>query len=173
MCAPSPNRKPCVLLFLFYVSHLRVFVGPPFDLSHWFLFLGLLIAVCAYFFLLSVTASDARRRVLSEYEQEILTAKRLDARLASIVKSDEPIQDDLESTTSLLNELASRNSSLGLPSQRSTVTSSDLRVADTRARLRYSTSPRPKSAYGLNYFTGDQNAQCLTRRQVSFDCFAE
>ncbi|MBV9272509.1 MAG: hypothetical protein JO333_01330, partial [Verrucomicrobia bacterium] len=128
--------QPCVLLFLFYVSHLRVFVGPSFDWFHWCIFVGLLLTVCVYFFLLSFVASDARRRVLSEYEQEILMAKRLDARLASIVKDDEPIQNDLQSTTALLNDLVTSSSNVTAPSEEERVKVTDLVDKTTRQSIR-------------------------------------
>src|SRR5208282_866487 len=96
--------KPCVLIFLFYVAHLRVFAGPPFDLFHWIVIVGLLTPICIVFFLLSMTSLNARRKVVSQYQNEIYSARRLNARIASIVKNDTPIQDDLDSTASLINK---------------------------------------------------------------------
>jgi hypothetical protein len=122
--------KPCILIFLFYVGHLRSFAGPPFDLSHWVLFLGCLTCVCVSFVILSSTARTSRQKVLSQYEIENLTAKRISARLASVVKDDQPLQDDLASTATLLNELAARNSSLGWQAPRVKIGSCDL-TSDT------------------------------------------
>jgi hypothetical protein len=128
--------KPCILIFLFYVAHLRVFVGPPFDLLHWLLFAGFLTPVSVVFFLLSGTAFAARRRVVSQYEHEILTAKRLNARLASVLDNVGPLQDDLESTASLINEFATQSSNVSFAPARGKVTPEDLGNATKRQAVR-------------------------------------
>jgi hypothetical protein len=128
--------KPCILIFLFYVAHLRVFVGPPFDLFHWFLFVSLLTPVGIAFVLLSATALAARRRVVSQYQEEILTARRLNTRLASVVKSDSPIQDDLESTASLIIAFAARSSHIASLPHRERIVPDDLRNPTIRQSIR-------------------------------------
>jgi hypothetical protein len=128
--------KPCVLIFLFYVAHLRVFAGPPFDLFHWIVFVGLLTPVCIVFFLLSTTSLAARRKVVSQYQNEIYFARRLNARIASIVKDDTPIQDDIDSTASLINTFASASSHVFTLSSRGKILPADLRVATTREAIR-------------------------------------
>jgi len=128
--------KPCVLIFLFYVAHLRVFAGPPFDLFHWIVFVGLLTPVCIVFFLLSTTALTARRKVVSQYQNEIYSARRLNARIASIVKGDTPIQDDLDSTASLINRFASASSHVFTLLSRGKILPADLRDATTRTAIR-------------------------------------
>jgi hypothetical protein len=128
--------KPCILIFLFYVAHLRVFVGPPFDFFHWFLFASLLTPVSIVFFLLSATALAARRRVVSQYQDEILTARRLNTRLASVVKSDGPIQDDLESTAPLITAFAARSSHIASLPNREGIVPGDLRNPTIRQSIR-------------------------------------
>ena len=128
--------NPCILIFLFYVAHLRVFVGPPFDLLHWLLFVGLLTPVAVVFFLLSGTASATRRKVVSQYEHEILTAKRLNARLASVLDNVGPLQDDLQSTASLVNEFATQSSNVSFASARGRITPEDLGNTTKRQAVR-------------------------------------
>jgi len=61
-----------------------------------------------------------------------LTAKRLVARVSSVVKGEKPLQDDLVSTATLLNELASHNSNLGAPETRTRIEPGDLESEEIR-----------------------------------------
>jgi hypothetical protein len=124
--------KPCILLFLFYIGHLRSLAAPPFDLSHWLLFLAFLTAVSVSFFMFSSAVVNARRKVVTQYEDETLTAKRLVARVSSVVKGNKPLQDDLLSTATLVNELASHNSNLGEPEMRTRIEPGDLEREEIR-----------------------------------------
>jgi len=74
-----------------------------------------------------VAVVSARKKVVSQYEHETLTAKRLVARVSSVVKGNKPLQDDLVSTAALLNELARYNSNLGEPAERVGIDSTDLK----------------------------------------------
>jgi hypothetical protein len=111
-------------------------VGPPFDLFQWFVFVGLLVPVCVVFFLLSATTIAARQKVVSQYQKEIYTAKRLNARLASIVKNGMPIQDDLDSTALLIAKFAAGSSYSFQSSARAEITPTDLRDPVIRQPLR-------------------------------------
>jgi hypothetical protein len=64
--------------------------------------------------------------VVSQYEHENLTAKRLNARLASILDGVGPLQDDLESTAWLINEFATQSSNVSFSPTRARITPEDL-----------------------------------------------
>jgi len=54
------------------------------------------------------------------------------ARVSSVVKGEKPLQDDLVSTATLLNELASHNSNLGAPETRTRIEPGDLESEEIR-----------------------------------------
>jgi hypothetical protein len=124
---------PCILLFLLYVAHMRVFVGPPFTLGHLVLLAGSLVAVLLAFDALRAEAAKAKDAVVRQYEQEILTATRLEARLASVVSEDAVVPENLNTTAALLNKFAAQNSTSNLT--KPSLTAADLLKSETRKSM--------------------------------------